>query len=802
MLCRIVGAVLVLGTCVCPDAAGAEDRTPSTAEEAILKSAGLGFDGTALLNFFTKRLDTSVSQTKIKSLVSQLAAGSESSAPAAAELISYGLTAVPQLRAAARDTDQARVAERAKNCLDAISNPAISTAAVRRLAECKPDGAAEVMLKFLPFAEDEAVVETIQSVLAAAGFRGGLPDLALLAALNDDVPIRRLSAGLALLEGGGSRQVAAVSKLLKDPKPSVRLRVALALGGLHEASAVPVLIGLLQELPASSAKPAEDYLLRLAGDAGPGVPLGKDENSQRKCSTAWLKWWQEVKPETLLGVLKQRVLADVDRDQIQTLINQLGDDAFDVREQAVKKIVERGPMAVPLLRQALNSRDAEIQRRSEECLMVLVKGKQNNSPSNAIRLLALLKPAGTGEMFLGFLPFAESETTAAEVEELLSAVALREGQVDPGVLHALDDKSVVRRMAAGVAICRATGRADKSVLKLLKDPDPLVRYRLGVVLARLKERAAIPVLIEAMAEVSVSRSFEAEEILQALAGDRVVSEESGIDEASRRKRRTAWQTWWQANGAGADLDRIGRPLPMVGYTLLVQMDANVNTGRVVELGPDGKQRWQILGLSFPIDAQVLSGNRVLIAEFHGMRVTERDIQGRILWQRPVTMPLNCRRLPNGNTFIVSRNLIFEVNPQGKDVYSFTRSGHDILAGCKMRDGQIVLLTASGIVVRLDARGVEVGSFSVGQGSLGGIDPIGSGRVLVALYSMNKVVEYDLDGKAIWEAKVSMPTTATRLPNGNTLVVSQQTQLLTELDRQGKVVLETKLDTRPFRARRR
>ena len=61
-------------------------------------------------------------------------------------------------------------------------------------------------------------------------------------------------------------------------------------------------------------------------------------------------------------------------------------------------------------------------------------------------------------------------------------------------------------------------------------------------------------------------------------------------------------------------------------------------------------------------------------------------------------------------------------------------------------------------------------------------------------------------RVLWEASVPMPTSAVRLANGNTLVVStvvqNNMQRVAELDRNGKTVWEYKDNVRPWRARRR
>jgi hypothetical protein len=50
--------------------------------------------------------------------------------------------------------------------------------------------------------------------------------------------------------------------------------------------------------------------------------------------------------------------------------------------------------------------------------------------------------------------------------------------------------------------------------------------------------------------------------------------------------------------------------------------------------------------------------------------------------------------------------------------------------------------------------------------------------------------------------VTSPTSAVRLPNGHTLVVSMMQQRIVEIDRQGQEVWSYRTEGRPWRARRR
>ena len=299
----------------------------------------------------------------------------------------------------------------------------------------------------------------------------------------------------------------------------------------------------------------------------------------------------------------------------------------------------------------------------------------------------------------------------------------------------------------------------------------------------------------------MDQAWEAQELLLRLAGEQPPTLDFGGTLAQRRETRDAWAGWWHANAGNLDLGKLQGSGHFLGHTLLVQADIRTNNGRVGEWGPDGKLRWEITGLRFPTDAQVLPGNRVLIAEQFGMLVSERDFKGNILWQKPVTMPVSCQRLANGNTFIASRNLLLEVDRKDREVLSYSRPAHDLMSACKLRDGQIVCLTAGSMCLHLDARGREVASFPIG-GALGGVEALPNGNFLVPQPMNNRVVEFDVNGKQVRQVSAQMPNSATLLANGHMLVTSQAFTQVLELDRAGKVVWEMKTEGRPIRARRR
>jgi hypothetical protein len=183
----------------------------------------------------------------------------------------------------------------------------------------------------------------------------------------------------------------------------------------------------------------------------------------------------------------------------------------------------------------------------------------------------------------------------------------------------------------------------------------------------------------------------------------------------------------------------------------------------------------------------------------------RNLKNEVLSTKTVpSLLLGARRLNNGNTFIVMRNQLLEVDKDGKDVLTIPRASNDIATAVKLRDGGFGVVTTGGIYIRMDEKGKELKSFNVGTIlSIGGhIDVLPNGRVIVPQYSANKVVEFDADGKTIWSVNMTQPTCVTRLPNGNTLIGSRYGRYLVEVDRAGKEVSRTTPEGRPMQIERR
>ncbi|HYT93770.1 MAG TPA: HEAT repeat domain-containing protein, partial [Gemmataceae bacterium] len=652
-------------------------QPPTDPDETLLRNAGLPIDGPGLLDFFRKRSLKVADRQILEDLVGKLDSTAFKVREAAVkELIVRGRLALPFLKKAVK-TGSLEMVRRATDCIKKIEGgpgPEQPAAAARLLVLRQPKEAVEVLLDYIPFADEEWLADEILNALGILAQRQGKMDY-LLATLKDPQPERRGVAAYVLAQRGSLAQREAVRRLLLDADAGVRVRAASGLIGKHA----------LQNVTVNAT--ADEATLRNAG-------IGTGANG-------------------LLEFFQKRTLDEKAQEHLKQLIAQLGSRSWSAREKATKELIARGVPAVPFLKAAVEDSDLEMVRRATVCLEKIKLGPGPGLPVAAARLLVRaagssdIPPARAIQTLLTYVPFADDETVEDEVLTALSVLSVRDTKVDPLFVSALHDALPPRRGAAAFVLGRSgTQEQCQAVQRLLGDPVLRVRLRAAQGLVAARDKTAVPALIDLLGKAPETWVWRVEELLNRIAADK--APQPAMDDKSgdlRKRTVTAWNDWWRGHGSQVDLTRVLLNEQRLGLITIVEYDSNFGNrqGQVSEVGRDGKERWTVKNLMGAMDAQVLPNNRILVAENNVGRVSERDLTtGNILWQHSVPNPVTCQRLPNGNTFIAYYNGFRELSPTREVVFTHALTPNFfIFSAKKLRSGQIVCMTSQGILIEID-----------------------------------------------------------------------------------------------------
>lgn len=510
---------------------------------------------------------------------------------------------------------------------------------------------------------------------------------------------------------------------------------------------------------------------------------------------------------SLLAYLRQHILTEAKKQEVSKLIRLLGDDDFYTREEAMKQLLHVGRFALHELEQAVRDRDPEIRWRAAHCLKAINVDELSPRLAAVIRLIQDRNPAESDRVLLAYLPSASNEEVERTAFVALAHVGTTKGgKPTPSVVESLQSEKAIQRAAAAYVMGRATSADEgKRLTGLLRDADPRVRFEAAVAITYQGKRWGPPVLIALLEDGPLHLAWRAEELLFHLAGDGAPSVGLSAGDDQRRKIREAWQKWWEERGDKVDLASIKNEPVLLGRLLVCIYDGE-RGGQVVELGKANQERWAITGLNSPNDVQLLPGGRVLVAERNGGQVTERNREGKILWQYSTgSNAIVCQRMRNGNTLVGSYSHLLEVDPAGKSVHQYAFTGSNLRHAIELPNRHILGIASTGEIIELDSQWKTVHTitpekYASGAGYWGSVEPIAGGRYLVTLGSAGKVVELDRGGKIHWEQTFPNPVFARRLRNGNTLVSLFEDKCLVEVNRAGKEVARIPLKGRPFTVR--
>jgi hypothetical protein len=535
-------------------------------------------------------------------------------------------------------------------------------------------------------------------------------------------------------------------------------------------------------------------LLGVTPAAEPDSEVARDEKTLKAAGVA-------TDGPALLRFFRERTLTEADRARLANAVRNLGDDDYETREKASAELLRAGRRALPLLRTDKRDSDPERARRMEQILQEIENRADLIQVVVAARVLAERRPEGAAGVLLAYLPEADDELVEEAVFQALLVTAQKDGRSAAALDNALTDRVPLRRAAAAHVLGRIAKGHREAVRQLLEDTDPRVRFEAAAALVRTGDKEAVPALIGLLGTGPLPLGWRAQELLYRIAGDKPPAEALGKPE-KRLAVATAWQKWWQEIGSKADLTATKFDDVLQGITIIAE-DGKDHTGRVWACRGDGKPLWEFTGVH-AWDVRLLPNGRLLLAEDSAQQVTERDLNGKLIWSKKVNgQATTCQRLPSGNTFIATFSEVTEVDPEGAVVSSYPSRDGLIARAHRLRNGNTLIACGGEKIIELDGKLQPVRTLKVPPNgdSWISIEPLPGDRILVAPYGAKKVYELDGANKVLWECAAPCPGSAVRLPNGNTLVACNEVNAIIEFGRAGQEVWKLERGCRVHCARR-
>lgn len=283
--------------------------------------------------------------------------------------------------------------------------------------------------------------------------------------LNDPTASVRGNVAMALSEMGGAEQIDALRPLLADESPEVRGKTCWALGTLgEETGETRIVADLLPLLDDYAEVPSSSHHLFVSQYAAEALTqIGTEEALQA------VEAWKPVARERLLP------------HRIADALRALRHRDLETRERALNELVEIGPVAIPQIRETLQtSNDARIRQGCAQALGMLGVGE------SALPLMMALGDPDVGVWSQAVAALARLGTAAEK--QLRPALSREKGRVKQG---------------AALALWRISGeeRAFRIVLQALQDEELVVRgSAITSLWQRPDERAVATLQIQLNAE--------------------------------------------------------------------------------------------------------------------------------------------------------------------------------------------------------------------------------------------------------------------------------------------------------------
>lgn len=490
----------------------------------------------------------------------------------------------------------------------------------------------------------------------------------------------------------------------------------------------------------------------------------------------------EATPAGALRWLEQIQSPSPLRRQLEIDVLDLASEEYEIRQRAMERL-ERAPFVPPrLLDAAIQGADAEARWRAQR-IRERSENRQTNVLDAVVSQIVLAPPEGTVLRLVDALPLARHADVQERVLKEIRRLATAEHERELVKRLTTSDVALRRGAIAGLTVVSSPDKLPE-LRPFLDDKQPSVALEAARGLLNRGDRTAIKALVDRLSQSDTAGRVLAFGYLRAVTG-----QSFGFDPYDPPRKQAAaleaWTTWLERDSATA---RLMLPLEwhptgrgdLGGNTLI----STGRLGQVLELDPRGEVAWR-----FPIrawSAEKLPNGNVLIASLEEQRLVEVDSVGNTRWELPGIGATRAKPLANGNLLVAdfAGKRVLEINRRRTIVWQHA-TGESCFDADRLPNGHTVV-GCSNLVKEITPDFRKVREWPI-FGRLNGLQALPNGRILVANFGSNEVVELGDTKDELWKYSIPQPSDAFRLSNGHTLITT--TSRVVELDGQKQLVRE-------------
>ena len=232
------------------------------------------------------------------------------------------------------------------------------------------------------------------------------------------------------------------------------------------------------------------------------------------------------------------------------LIEQLGENNFALREEAMQKLLIMPVLDTEAISAATESNDPEVRWRAEKVLSV-GRPETERMLYATFQVIKEKKLSATIPVVIDAIPLCDKKHIRLAAQAALVAAA---GEGDAEVLRAaLNSESDEVRTAAATALGQAIGKeADADLRALLNDEQDIVQMAAARAMANYGQRDSLATIVKLLQSEDVEVRTLASATLRSLT-DKFFGYAAYDKADNRHKAVDAWEKWLAADGQTAEL---------------------------------------------------------------------------------------------------------------------------------------------------------------------------------------------------------------------------------------------------------